>query len=358
MPLIDLLIVDEAHKLKNPGALRTQAMRSAFPERFRKTLFLTATPFQLDVSELREIISLFSGARDAPPDIEDRISKLLDAVIEYQRHYDLFQQTWSALEPTFAAKFRLAYDGRSPMESIEPEPALTIVESQITALKTLKNEVIEPGFRYWMIRSLREDKRLYRRHDRRSVRSNGASALPFLLYERFIAELFRRGRPTHKAAVEINMVSSYAAAHKGDLLSSDVEVLPAEARPYKSLLNDVLGRIDQGAHDHPKIGATIVDALDAADAGEKTLIFCSRNSFGEISMRYGSSAFWRVGVGSTRGPRRTRYSTHEERATSVSEGAIRCCRRASIARKTLSISRCENPSCGRHLLHRNQMHCR
>ena len=45
IPRFDLLVVDEAHKLKNPGALRTQAMQRVFEGRFRKALFLTATPF-------------------------------------------------------------------------------------------------------------------------------------------------------------------------------------------------------------------------------------------------------------------------------------------------------------------------
>ena len=74
MRRIDLLIVDEAHKLKNPGSLRTHAMRQVFRGRFRKALFLTATPFQLDVNELREVFSLFADARDAPADLLERVT--------------------------------------------------------------------------------------------------------------------------------------------------------------------------------------------------------------------------------------------------------------------------------------------
>ena len=35
MPRIDLLIVDEAHKLQNPGSLRTHTMRQVFHQRAR-----------------------------------------------------------------------------------------------------------------------------------------------------------------------------------------------------------------------------------------------------------------------------------------------------------------------------------
>jgi hypothetical protein len=276
MPMIDLLIVDEAHKLKNPGSLRTRAMQGAFRGRFQKTLFLTATPFQLDVAELREIFSLFSGAKDAPEDLGARVESLLDAVGEYQRHYDLFQRTWSALDPVLASSFRLAYDDDQVALEMIAEPAMKAIAAQVAALKKLKSELIEPGFRYWMIRSLREDKRVYRRHERNAIRFVGTSAFPFLIYERFIAELFRRGRPTHKAAVEINMVSSYSAAQRGELLHNDAEAIPAGARPYRELLRDILRVIELDTQDHPKINATIKDALDAAERGEKTLIFCSR----------------------------------------------------------------------------------
>jgi hypothetical protein len=126
-----------------------------------------------------------------------------------------------------------------------------------------------------MIRSLREEKRVYRQHVRKDVRAAGAGALPFLIYERFIAELFRRHRQTHKAAVEINRVSSYAAAHQGSILS-DGDGFPAEAEVYRDLLRGILGEMESSAHEHPKLRDAIADALNAADRGEKTLIFCSR----------------------------------------------------------------------------------
>lgn len=277
MPKIDLLIVDEAHKLKNPVALQTQAMRLAFRQRFRKALFLTATPFQLQVSELREIFSLFGSAEGAPADLEERIEALLSAVAEYQRQYDEFQETWSSLDPVAAARFRTWYDeGDAPTEELE-DPALGVVARQIAALKTLKEELIEPGFRQWMIRSLREEKRNYRRHLRERLPSQGVGVLPFLLYERLVAELFRRRRPTHKAAVEINMVSSYAAALGGALFTGESEI-PGEAKDYRELLRNILGALAGRAHDHPKIEATVRDALDAAERGEKTLIFCARTA--------------------------------------------------------------------------------
>ena len=275
MPTIDLLIVDEAHKLKNPGSLRTRAMRRVFEKRFRKALFLTATPFQLDVRELREVFTLFAGAKYAPRDLEDQVQELLTAVSDYQRQYDAFQQTWSSLDPSVATRFSSAYDeDPSTVDAIE-EPALQVVAKQVSCLKSLKTEKIEPGFRQWMIRSLRDEKRTYREHILKTIRASGAGALPFLIYERYIAELFRRRRQTHKAAVEINMVSSYAAAQQGAILSA-ADDIPSESEVYQELLRNILAEIESSAHEHPKISDGISDALDAADQGEKTLIFCSR----------------------------------------------------------------------------------
>ena len=274
MPVLDLLIVDEAHKLKNPGSLRTLAMRRVFDGRFRKALFLTATPFQLDVAELRQMLSLFAGAKDAPYNLKDQVEDLLTAVGEYQGLYDKFQQIWASLDPGAAADFRSLYDRNNmALEEIE-DPNLKVIAKQISSLKALKTETIEPGFRQWMIRSLRKDKRTYRNLSRKNIRARGTDALPFLIYERFIAELFRQRRPTHKAAVEINMVSSYAAAGHGALLSVE-DGIPAEAKSYQKLLQEILGEIEHGVN-HPKISNVLKDALEAAERGEKTLIFCTR----------------------------------------------------------------------------------
>ncbi|SAK99924.1 helicase [Caballeronia calidae] len=275
MPMIDLLIVDEAHKLKNPGSLRTEAMTRVFRKRFRKTIFLTATPFQLDVTELQQVFSLFAEAAGAPKDLMSQVEDLLIAVKDYQAQYEAFQRTWSSLDPAVAAEFCSLYDNEPAALDAVQVPSLQLVARQVAALKTLKTEAIEPGFRKWMIRSLREDKRSYRRHVRKEIRASGAGAFPFLIYERFIAELFRQRRQTHKAAVEINMVSSYAAARQGSILSTD-EDIPVEAEAYRRLLREVLGDIESGPHDHPKVSYSVADALDAADRGEKSLIFCSR----------------------------------------------------------------------------------
>jgi hypothetical protein len=62
-------------------------------------------------------------------------------------------------------------------------------------LLALKRDKIEPSFWRWMVRSLREDKLVYRRSNRVRLRAHGSSGVPFLLYERFIAELFRSGTP-------------------------------------------------------------------------------------------------------------------------------------------------------------------
>jgi len=274
MPVTDLLVVDEAHKLKNPGSLRTWAMQLVFRRRFRKALFLTATPFQLDVGELRQVFSLFARAKDAPGDLEDQVQELLRSVREYQGLYEAFQQTWASLDPAVATEFRSLYDrGSSALDRVE-DPVLKVLAEQVAALKALKTETIEPGFQQWMIRSLREDKRTYRKPLLNEVRAAGVDVLPFLIYERFIAELFRRGRQTHRVAVEINMVSSYAAASEGAILST-ADGIPEEAEIYRDLLREVLGEVESSIN-HPKISNVIEDALDAAERDEKTLIFCAR----------------------------------------------------------------------------------
>ncbi|WP_238381212.1 helicase-related protein [Mariniblastus fucicola] len=275
-PPIELLIIDEAHKLKNPTSLRSEALRTIFHNRFRKAVFLTATPFQLDIKELKEVFAVFSKAKGATRDLKTEVDQLLGKIREYQTLYDEFQNTWLSLEPDFAETFSKAYEaGREESLSAEDQVAKILVD-QITGLRQLKESEIEPGFRKWMIRSLRKDKRNYRNHVPESVPSSSEGCLPFLVYERFIAEIFRRRHRTHKAAAEINMVSSYSAAKKGAIINNG-DGLPEDAEVYRKLLKRLLRTFGTGADgDHPKVKHVLLDSLDAADKGEKTLIFCTR----------------------------------------------------------------------------------
>lgn len=285
LPDIDLLIVDEAHKLKNADGVRVQGVLTAFRRKFAKALFLTATPFQLDVGELRQVFRLFEHAKTAPPSLAEEAERLIEDVRDYQLACDGLMVAWSMLDAAAASEFRRHYAAHPDLSTPLENPELEAVAKRIREVRRRKNERIEPAFRDWMIRSLREDKRVYRKHDRRELVPRGASAIPFLLYERLIAELFRSGDGTHKAAVEINLVSSYGAAREGALLAEDTRTLAPDARAYRDVLRDILSPPepslevpDEAKERHPKLEWVLEDALDAAERGEKTLVFCARTA--------------------------------------------------------------------------------
>lgn len=277
VPELELLVVDEAHKLKNPASVRATGVRTVFEKRFNKALFLTATPFQLTVDELGQVFSLFGLAKSAPSNLHERSASLLEDIHKYTKAYDELDRVWRSLDGAGAADFEIWF-GEHPDLTGEPEnPTLRAVVELARELLALKQDNIEPKFRAWMIRSLREDKRKYRKSRTERLRPTGANAVPFLLYERFIAELFRTKSRTHKAAVQINMVSSFGAAREGALLSDEVRTnLEPSADSYRTLLQKVVGDLRGNGGSHPKIAHVVRDVLTAAEQGEKTLIFCAR----------------------------------------------------------------------------------
>jgi hypothetical protein len=277
LPSIDLLVLDEAHKLKNADTVRARGVTHTFEGRFHKALFLTATPFQLDVSELRQVFSVFALATTAPRDLAAQVDGLFAAIDRYKEAYRAFEEVWFRADPDVAERFRAAFEADPALSSPIEDPSVRDIAAKVRALLALKRDTIEPAFRAWMIRSLREDKRQYRNHARSRRIPEAGAALPFLVYERFLAELFRQGQRTHKAAVEINMVSSYGAACEGALLADEgAPRFSGDLGAYRDLLRDVVGELRGDGTEHPKMTFVLKDALDAADRGEKTLVFCAR----------------------------------------------------------------------------------
>lgn len=276
MPELALLIVDEAHKLKNADTVRAQAVSTVFKRKFLKAVFLTATPFQLDIGELRQVFALFRNAKVVPDTLQAEEDQLFAEIREYQVAYEDFQRGWSGLDSTLVAGIERHFgDGAAPKEPTE-DPSLLDIVRRYDRLLSLKKHKIEPGLRRFMIRSLREDKRIYRKRERWALPPSNGEALPFLVYERLIAELFRVRSPTHKAAVEINMVSSFGAARTGALLSHERANEQPSVEQYRVLLRQVLDQLQSAAAQHPKLGRVVQETLAAAERGEKTLVFCSR----------------------------------------------------------------------------------
>ncbi|MCY1061837.1 SNF2-related protein [Nannocystis sp. SCPEA4] len=277
LPTFDLLVVDEAHKLKNRETKRFVSLSQALRQRFRHALFLTATPFQLGPEELRQVFTLFGLAQTAPADLGERAEALLGDIRDYQAAYVAFERDWSRVDPMLAGELA-SHLGDDPELASQPtSPALRPIVAHLRRLFELKDRRIEPEFRRWMVRSRRDDRFTYRLHTEQRLPVAGAAMVPFLAYERLIAELFHQNERTHKAAVEINMVSSYGAARASEMLTSEKSAPVTAVEQYRVLLREILGALSDEHDSHPKLSYVMSDVLRAAEEqGEKTLIFCAR----------------------------------------------------------------------------------
>ncbi len=276
MPVFDLLVVDEAHKLKNPNSMRSQAVTNMLLRRYRKTAFLTATPFQLGISELEQVFRTFAFALDAPAGLLDEMRAFFADIEAYQATYASFEEDWCSVDPAVCAELGRRYEADPALSAPAADPNLRRLESHVRELSKLKRERIEPRFRRWMIRSVRHEKAQYRQPLQRRLAPEASARIPFLVYERLVTEVFREGAQTYKAAAEVNVASSFQAALAGALLDEDRKVGPG-SDAYRKLLREVLEATPELSQAHPKLAKVAEDAFLAATARrEKTLIFSER----------------------------------------------------------------------------------
>lgn len=288
LPVFGLLVVDEAHKLKNPWSLRSQAVSNILYRRYQKTLFLTATPFQLGIHELEQVFNIFSHALGAPKNFKQQFTGFIADIKEYQKAYADFENNWADVDSETAGIFAEWYKNNPSLSKEHDDPVLCRLAADIRLLKKLKKSKIEPGFRKLMIRSLKEEAHEYRDHKKRLLPTPRNGLIPFLIYERMLLEIYRQRRSTYKATVEINMTSSFQAALEGTLLLRQDPVQEVEG--YRKLLNYILRR-EADAMGHPKINDVVKDTIKAMKKGEKTLVFCERNATIK-SLRQKISELW------------------------------------------------------------------
>lgn len=341
-----LVILDEAHHLKNPATRLAslfvkedadkegRALQNALGGMFDRMLFLTATPFQLGHGELLNVLDRFRGIRWWPQrgreDFEARIEELRRALDDSRQASVSLDQKWARLTPDDLrtrdgalldadAWWEMAQAG----EAAESGRTAEVLRAYRAAHAAMKNA--ERLLRPWIIRHRRPrtlpdcDKVRRRALPGAGIQAELAvstgleitedALLPFLLAARCEAvRLPGAGlaRTRARATFAEGLASSYEAylqtraatggANASELLDEDPDVEdapePDDLRWYLDQLNHALP--DRAAHGaHPKVAATVERVLRLWEQGEKALIFCHFRETGNALQLHVSRALSR-----------------------------------------------------------------
>ncbi|OBJ87752.1 hypothetical protein A9W97_17410 [Mycobacterium gordonae] len=307
---LPLLILDEAHHVKNPNRLArlfdneeaeqdADALRGPLGDMFEKMLFLTATPFQLGHHELLSVLDRFHGVRWPSAAARMHFDRQADGL---RRALDRAQATALRLERAWARIDTLDSRLVADLESFQPlddqpeavRTALTIA-SEAVADVAKAEDLLRP----WVIRHVKPQKaqrRLYRAG--RSILDDGEgdlglsvegrAVLPFLLAARAqaVASLQgAQGERSHRTFFAYGLASSfeaYADTRRNRIASLDEsngEQTAAELTPqlqwYLDKIADALpDETVDGWGSHPKVAATVGRVRDLWCSGEKSLVFC------------------------------------------------------------------------------------
>ncbi|MGV0795509.1 DEAD/DEAH box helicase [Mycolicibacterium elephantis] len=307
---LPLLILDEAHHVKNPTRLArlfdneeaekdAEALQGPLGNMFEKMLFLTATPFQLGHHEPLNVLDRFHGVRwpsvNARTHFDQQIGLLSRALDRAQASALRLERAWARIDPL---------DGQliGQLESFEPcDDQPEAVRTALTIAGETRTDVAaaQQLLRPWVIRHVKPHKaqrRLFR--PGRSILDNsetdqglaveGPAVLPFLLAARAqaVATLQgENGRRSTSAYFAYGLASSfeaYAETRKNRIASLDEQVAEQVETEMTPQLKWYLDRIAaalpkdtvDGWSSHPKIAATVHRVRELWCSGEKTLVFC------------------------------------------------------------------------------------
>ena len=302
-----LLIVDEAHHLKNPDTSLARQLQSPDSERdlrtgdgamagaFDRMLFLTATPFQLGHRELVRVLERFSDVRWDPERLGER-EKFLEGLQILGRYLDdsqraavALQRRWSRLRPedykdeeierwwmrlSNSSDDELSSRQRAVVESFRKSGIL-----QKTAEKALRPWIVRHNKgAYWSGTGIKRRRRI---HGTGVSGQDGTVGLPVpsdQMLPFFLAA--RSAVNPGKDLLGAALCSSYEAFRNtrkqreperdeidDEPLASDLTHSAWYLREFDRALERCTGNI------HPKIAATVQKTVDLWETGEKVLVF-------------------------------------------------------------------------------------
>jgi ERCC4-related helicase len=337
---LPLLVLDEAHRVRNAGTQLAQLLAETREDldtagqlagRFDRMLFLTATPFQLGHAELRNVLARFeaiawNGTR-APRMTRSEFKVSLNALHArldtMQVTTERLERAWKRLVPADLKDaavdhgerwwVKVAQGDDGECLSVDNERIRSVMlafRDSLTAIQAAQ-ECLKP----WVLRNARsrflpEPYQTVSRRERlegASVLSNGTddeklggglrispeNALPFLLAARITT------MPECPRVFGEGIASSYEAlldTHREET-TEQAQAQDANAKAtarglwYAERLRSAARAMGTKGHDlHPKIKATVDLAMSLWQRGEKVLIFCHYRQTGSALHRYLSEA--------------------------------------------------------------------
>jgi len=328
-----LLILDEAHHVKNPStrlaslfideeaARESKLVESSGPlgARFERMLFLTATPFQLGHQELVNVVRRFEGvdwkAGARPSETREAfkqeivdLEKALDAA---QSEAVRFDRVWQRLDAEIVGGDDEKVGTWLERESRSAEPG---VAHEVTAhLEATKQAMkrAEEALRPWVLRHLKAPHLLgspeiarrrilpgaaIRDEDRRGDGGLDIGAdvlLPFLLAGRAqgILAASTKGRALFAEGLASSF-EAYRETRTGVAAVDDDDAIvvtddDVQVRWYLEQLDRALPNENPAAwSSHPKIQATAERVAALWAAGEKVLVFCHYRATGRALRRH------------------------------------------------------------------------
>lgn len=336
-----LLILDEAHHLKNPATRLASLfvtddaredmnnITGSLEGAFERMLFLTATPFQLGHHELLNVVDRFRGIawKTLPgyskEQFEGELEELRSVLDDAQSKAAKLDKQWQSLRPDDLA----GEDGRQRTHDEwwrdvkensgkQPERVKSLFRAY-EACDAMKNKV-QPLLGKWVIRHLRERNLPGTNNPRRNLLPGSAIAsgrngdgglpvenealLPFLLAARAQAVVVRGGEKAGRATFAEGLASSYEAFLE---TRDDAEVDEEERGIFNrdERVNHYVEKLAKALPNkaayakHPKIAPVIERILYLWGKGEKVVVFCHYRKTGQALARHLSVAmekrFWR-----------------------------------------------------------------
>jgi len=302
-----LLVMDEAHHLKNPATLLARQLQSTDSDRdlrtgdgamanaFDRMLFLTATPFQLGHHELVHVMRRFGDVRwDAsalgePAEFQQSLVDLNNHLNESQRTATLFQKSWSKLRPEDCTG-NIDVWWKDVLQA-QPEALASRQRAVLDAYNAAKQSrtTAETALRPWIVRhnkgtfwpgtDITRRQRITGAAISDQSKSGGLLVPPDQLLPFFLAA--RSSVNPGQDLLGEALSSSYEAfrftRENRDAAKDEQDESPlplvnqAHATWYLGEFDRALEQTSGASH--PKVHATVRRVVDLWEAGEKVLVF-------------------------------------------------------------------------------------